>query len=170
MDDWVVTPRLWRRWSEPPVPQGDRGVTLIELLVVVAMLAILAVGVSLPLRGGPDQVTSDVLRFQSVFARSRALAVHGRVPRGLAVTSTGLRLMQPATTGWHTSDHTIRWQGRGLFTATGPGAATRGTGTPDITFLPNGQTSSFELRLTGRGARSTLCLSDGWTGVTCREI
>lgn len=160
----AVRPKRWR---------ADAGVSLIELLVVVAILSVLAVGVSLPLRQSADPTRADARLFQSVYARSRAQAVHGGTLRGLQVDSRGLRLMQRVAADpaqppqWQLSDQPIRWQGRAVFRATGPSAATLTAPQPDILFLPNGQTSAFELRLTARRHAPVSCSGDGWSEVSC---
>ncbi|KPA19796.1 hypothetical protein shim_37550 [Shimia sp. SK013] len=148
-------------------PAADTGVTLIELLVVVAVMSVLAVGISLPLRKDTAGAPADAARFTSLIDRSQTLAIHGQTRRGLRVTPKGVSLMQQTSEGWETSENTIRWRGRASFLATGPAATSRPLGAPDITFLPNGQTSAYEMRFFGRGTGYTLCQSDGWTGVTC---
>lgn len=177
MDRDTVSPDAPVPDARPQAGHVEAGVSLIELLVVVAMLSVLAVGVTLPLRQSANSTQADARLFQSVYARTRAQAVHSGALRGLKVDGRGLRLMQREADGqaqaprWQLSDQPIRWQGRAVFRATGPqgGGVTAGQSgpRPDILFLPNGQTSAFDLRFTTPRHVPVSCSSDGWSEVSC---
>jgi len=148
-------------------PGADTGVSLIELLVVVAVLSVLAIGVSLPLRDGGSQAPADAARFASMFERTRTLAIHGQTQQGLRLTSRDMALMKLTADGWQTSRQSIRFQGRADFRTKTPANALSALDAPEIIFLPNGQTTPFDLIFFGSGSRSAVCKSDGWMGVEC---
>ncbi|MGH1414391.1 MAG: type II secretion system protein [Pelagimonas sp.] len=148
-----------------PGDQADRGFTLIELLISIAILSVLAVGASLaiPRQGSP--FTSDLAKFRTIYHSQRDLAIAGQQTLGLSVTRQNAQVMALGSQGWQT-DHTPRkWSGtvtlsskpfRGL-----PGPVS--TQSPDIVFLPTGQTSAFRITF----GTSVQCESDGFAGLTC---
>lgn len=148
---------------------ADSGVSLIELLVVVAVLSVLAVGLSLPLRDDGNRVASDAVRFQSFFDRTRTLAIHSQTKRGLRLTPRDMALMHSTSNGWQVSNQSIRFQVRADFRDQTPPGSEVAYGAPEITFLPNGQTTAFQLRFFGSGSGTAVCESDGWKGMTCDQ-
>ena len=83
-----------------PKPR-DAGITLIELLVVVAVLAVLAGGVtSTAVRGQGEASAADAQSFARAFDLARHLAVHSRQSQGLQSTPTEWRLMRRTAQGW----------------------------------------------------------------------
>lgn len=158
------------------------GFSLIELLVVVAVLAVLAVGVTLtPLaRNAP----SDMARFREMFEGTRALAIAGREIRGLEITPQHMARSRldvqedgGQEAGGRDSGRPGRgeqiwvpgrvqpWRGPVTFLRRGASAGAVGPGAPQIRFLPDGRTEAFAITFGAEGR----CESDGWTGVTCHE-
>ncbi len=167
---------FWRRAScaiydgfAPSSDGHDRGITLIEVLVVVAVLSVLAVGVALPMRGGSEGASADATLLQGLYQQIRGLAVHGRAQRGLVVDPKGVRVVVRDAAGWQPSKQLIRWQGRAQFVPLGAGLSQSTANMPDVLFLPNGQTSAFQVRLVGRRGASVVCESDGWTELSCEK-
>ncbi|TCK99862.1 type II secretion system protein H [Shimia isoporae] len=148
---------------------ADAGVSLIELLVVVAVLSVLAVGISLPLRNDGNNAPSDAARFQSLFENSRTLAIHKQQLRGLRIEPRGVALMARTQGGWEQSSQIIRWRGRVAFQNLGPIGAGQSFDSPEVTFLPNGQTTAFQIRFFSSESGSASCESDGWAEVTCSQ-
>ncbi|WP_373051199.1 prepilin-type N-terminal cleavage/methylation domain-containing protein [Thalassovita aquimarina] len=145
-------------------PPHDAGFTLIELLIAVAVMAVLAVGVSLTALRGPRE-ESDLALFRSQVETARLLAVTGQQSRGLNITARGMRLAKHTDSGWTQSENELLWRGRVVLdvpTTARPG----GIDTPSLVFLANGQTTPFRVTFSHAG-RSAECRSDGWTGLTC---
>lgn len=147
----------------------DRGVSLIELLVVLAILSVLAIGVGLTLT--PRQGSADAAAFRQAHERSRDLALHGEMRRGLRLTATGLWLMEPqpagpgGTTGtslWQQGAQLRDWQAPVGFRVTAPA---RGNGQPNLLYLPNGQSSAFEISFRDPPLR---CFTNGWEPLQCQ--
>ncbi|CUH63475.1 type II secretion system protein H [Thalassovita gelatinovora] len=142
----------------------DAGFTLIELLIAVAIMAILAVGVSLSAARGPQE-RSDLALFREQFNSTQALAIAGGQSRGVQVSPRGLQMAQRTAAGWQVSDRVLRWRGRVSLRVpfgTEPG----GRDTPDLVFLATGQVTEFDIVFADRG-RVESCHSDGWTGLIC---
>lgn len=149
---------------EPAVtpPTGldlDTGVTLIELVVVLAVLVSLVLGVTLTRGAVRPRSDSDLMGFRSAYDQARSLAVHGQRRRGLLLNAEGWRLAWAGAEGWRVSDRLQPWRGRVSYHIDGPRAAPE---TPDILFLPTGQTSGFSIQFD-----QITCGSDGWTGLLC---
>ncbi|PCJ04067.1 MAG: hypothetical protein COB16_11540 [Rhodobacteraceae bacterium] len=145
--------------SHAPFHASDAGVTLIELVVVVAVMASLVLGVTLTRGLGGASGESDLMSFRATYDQARSLAVHGQVQRGLALSAKGRRIAWWRGDGWQISEQLMPWRGRVSYQIEGPSAAQE---TPDIIFLPNGQTSAFSIQF-----ESISCRSDGWTGLIC---
>ena len=146
--------------------RGDAGITLVELLVVTAVLSVLAVGVSLTaVRSTSKNATSDGEWFRNQFQLQQSLAIQERSSRGLSITNKGLAIAARRSVGWETKKPARAWRGKVTLGRTAPRRQFDG---PDIVFLPNGQTTAFELVFSSRqGGPAQRCRSDGWTGVTC---
>jgi prepilin-type N-terminal cleavage/methylation domain-containing protein len=155
------------------------GFSLIELVTVVAIMAVLAVGVSMTAVAGRGGAESDLKVFKRSFSQSRALAVQGRHIRALQISPSGMRIAQWHNGEWRLSDHQSQWHGGATFVEdpvgrqyggpiTGPitGLTTgliAGRGGPKVIFLPNGQTTAVRSVFAGLAA----CHSDGWSGLIC---
>lgn len=137
----------------------DAGVSLIELLVVVAVLSVLAVGVSMTALRNPDQAEQDQALFQRLYDQTRALAIEGRQSRGLRVTSRGISVATQTPDGWQIGSEQ-RWQEAVSLVVRDQ---TLGAGAPQLVVFKNGQSSAFEVQFGTRGR----CRSDGWTGLIC---
>lgn len=142
----------------------DAGVTLIELLVVVAVLAVLAVGVTITaVRGQGAATAADAQSFARAFDLARHLAVHSRQSQGLQITSTEWRLMRRTAQGWVEAAPARAWRGRATLSTD---HTVFDPDTPEIVVLATGQSSAFDLVFSTRGDVAR-CASDGWDGVTC---
>ena len=147
---------------------ADAGVTLIELLVVVAIMSVLATGVTITaLRPSPKAATSDHAWFERSFNTNRTLAIQGRTSRGLNVQSNGLVPVHMGKDGWVSAKSAHRWRGRVALSAARIVGASQGQ--PDIVFLSNGQTNPFDISFTSGQLQTLRCRSDGWTGLICDD-
>lgn len=140
-------------------PDAQAGVTLIELVIVVAVLATLAVGVSLAAGRPASGAESDMARFVQSYALNRGLAVQGRQRRGLVITRDGSQRARWRDGAWEVAPRTDPWRGPVSYLIEGVRTP---DGAPNILFLPNGRTSAFTITFD-----TTRCHSDGWTGLTC---
>ncbi|WP_323783834.1 prepilin-type N-terminal cleavage/methylation domain-containing protein [Thalassovita sp.] len=150
--------------STAPQRVPEAGFTLIELLITVAIMAILAVGVSLSAARGPKE-RSDLALFRDQFNTARAMAIAGGQSRGLQLGPRGLQLAERTATGWQISDQVLRWRGRVSLRVPFDTDA-GGRDTPDLVVLATGQTTAFDISFADRG-RVESCRSDGWTGLIC---
>ena len=137
---------------------SDAGFSLIELMVAVAILAVLAVGVTVVAGRSTSPFERDVARFQRAFETQSALAIHGAQRRGLRITPLGMRTARHENGRWVWSDNSIGWD-----TSVSVSVQDPVIGAPDIVFLANGQNSRFDVVF----ASARRCQSDGWTGLTC---
>lgn len=141
----------------------DAGFTLIELLVVVAIMSVLAVGVSITaIRSGNSAGTSDMAWFQNQFERHQALAIVSGQSYGLFVHPNELRIAQNQSDGWAAQGSARRWRGRVTLVNKN---TKRDFGDPDVVVLASGQSSAFSI--TFGSSQTRTCRSDGWTGLTC---
>jgi prepilin-type N-terminal cleavage/methylation domain-containing protein len=142
---------------------SDAGVTLIELLVVVAVLAVLAVGVSITtMRGSGDGAQSDIAWFQSQFEQHRALAITSASSFGMIANPKELRITQHQSGGWAPQESARRWRDRMVFSSRSPKT---NFNAPDIVMLASGQSTAFEITF---GTAHT-CITDGWGPLTCNS-
>lgn len=147
-------------------PSPESGVTLIELVIVVAVMATLAVGVTLAAGRPGTGAGDDRALFRAQFDTARALAVLEGRRRGLAITPQGRQAMALGPQGWDALGPRQGWAGPVDFQVTERRAdlrrgAARGTA-PQIELLPNGRSTAFVIRF-----GTTRCHSDGWTGLRC---
>lgn len=166
---------------EPDFAAAEAGFTLIELLVSIAILAVLALGLTLALPQASNRGDSDMARFQRQYDSLRQQAIAGQQSLGLVVDHHGLRQArrlarrqtehqdsihgQSAASAWQISAQALRWRGSVQLDA--PVAA--GQELPQIQFLGDGRSSAFVISFRPRagGALSGRCRSDGWTGLRC---
>ena len=142
---------------------SDAGVTLIELLVVVAVLAVLAVGVSITaMRGSDSGAGADMAWFEAQFNQHRALAITSASSFGMILSPKELRIAQHQSDEWIQQTSARRWRDRTTFSTRSPKADFE---TPDIVFLASGQSTAFDITF-GAG-RS--CTTDGWSDLTCNS-
>ena len=145
------------------------GFTLIELLVVMAVLSVLAVGVTLSVTGRAPGAATDAARFRQSVAQQRAMAVAGRAMRGLQITPTGARLARVGPDGrWAVADTELAWAGRTSFQPLDPRRHARAAdaGAPAIVFLPDGRITGFTIRFWSDRSRIA-CRTDGWEALAC---
>lgn len=145
------------------IARHDQGFSLIELVVTVAVISVLAVGVTLvATRDKP--VETDAEQFAGRYMMLRQLAVQGQERLGLAITPRSSQIFRRKGEDWQAEGREALWRERAVFRSLRPNAPAN---EPEIVFLSNGQTSPFEITF-GRAPAIT-CASDGWTGVSCRK-
>ncbi|MEO9496873.1 MAG: prepilin-type N-terminal cleavage/methylation domain-containing protein [Vibrio splendidus] len=151
-----------------PHLSNDDGITLIELLVVVAVMSVLAIGVTITtVRPSGSETHSDQTWFMRSFESNRTLAVQGRQSRGLNVGPNGLIPVMLTRDGWEPQSSAHRWQGRVTHQAKQYDVNLNQR--PDIVFFPNGQTSAFDISFSTSQSRTFRCTSDGWTELKCLD-
>jgi prepilin-type N-terminal cleavage/methylation domain-containing protein len=151
-----------------PLSRPDAGVTLIELMVVVAIMSVLAVGVSITaVRTDRTSSGTDRTWFERSYDRNRTLAIHGQQSRGLNVRPNGLVPVHMTPDGWAPQTSAHRWADRvALNTRQVFDAPPQ---QPDIMFLSNGQTTAFDISFSTGLAQALHCRSNGWTGLICDD-
>lgn len=143
--------------------KSTEGFSLIEVLITVAVLAVLAAGVSLSVgRGGGGSETDQAL-FQRNFDSLQQLAITGAQTRGIQLSPKGMQLATRTDAGWEVSEQVIAWRGRVTAATNGPSAIAN---TPDLVLLANGQSTAFSIVFSD-GGDVRRCGSDGFTGLTC---
>ncbi len=145
---------------------AEAGFSLIEVLVVTAILAVLAVGVSLATVGPPNAINSDVASFHQRFEALRSRAIQGQQIEGLFITPRGHQTAIREHNIWQTSGTEMRWSARVLFR---PKDQPLVPLAPDVLFLPNGSYSPFLLEFVSRVERIR-CDGDGWDLPKCGPI
>lgn len=137
------------RTDAPPAP---RGLTLIEMLVVVAILAVLALPLTLRLGAGglwtpppPLDTATRRLITDIEAARDRALLARQSVT------------LQPAPDGWQMDSDTARLDGVTMDWR--PAGET-------LRFLPDRRGTPFQVVLRA-GPQARTCAFDGWDRVLC---
>ena len=144
----------------------DTGMTLIELLVVVAILAVLAVGVTLTVgRADAGKTSRDADLFLDLWQRQADFARQTRTPHGVDVDARSVRPMRLGAAGWEANGALIRLDSRAtVATERRPSTA----GGPDLVLLPDGQSAAFQITFSDpASSEPTECHSDGWKRVTC---
>ena len=145
------------------IARSDTGVTLIELLVVVAVLSVLAVGVSITAMRGSGQLDrSDMAWFRAQFDQYQTLAITSGRSYGMFVGPKDLRVAWRDMDGWQAQSSARRWRTRVALAAHSRPAD---FDAPDIIILASGQNNAFDISF---GASHT-CHSDGWSGLTCKS-
>lgn len=134
------------------------GFTLVELMVVIAVLSVLAVGVTLSV--GRPKAAKDLATFQEVWHRERALAIEGRDMRGLEFGPEGLGVLEWRGGEWRRQGATVAWRGRVVFAA----QQRMPSGEPDVVFRATGQSNAFRVQFSADGQS---CTSDGWAELSC---
>lgn len=154
--------------------RGGGGFTLIELVVVVAIMSVLSISVSFSAGRSGTGAQSDAARFAALHARLYERAIMGRHPLAVSLSETGWQMLQPdkdEAQSWVTVGRSGEFRGEARFQFSDRkfGRRTRGElTTPDLVFLPNGQSTPFEVAFIT--ARMTVdCVSDGWTGLICAQ-
>lgn len=172
---------------EPDFAAAEAGFTLIELLVSIAILAVLALGLTLALPQGGTRGDSDMARFQRQYDSLRQQAIAGQHSLGLVVDHHGMRQARrlarrqfehlapdqdsppgpPASSTWQISAQALRWRGSVQLDA----PVATGQELPQIQFLGDGRSSAFVISFRPRagGTLSGRCRSDGWTGLRCEN-
>ncbi len=149
--------------EHPISPKSTEGFSLIEVLVAVAVLAVLAAGVSLSVgRAGAKSETDQAL-FQRNFDTLRQLAITGAQTRGIQVSPKGMQLATRTEAGWEVSERIMAWRGQVTAVTESPSAS---ASTPDLVLLANGESTAFAIVFSD-GSDVRRCGSDGYTGLTC---
>lgn len=140
------------------------GFSLLETVFAVAVLAVLAVGVSLATGRGISLDQSDADRFQRAYAQQWSLAVAGREPRGLSVSQGGLSHWRHGPAGWTELGKLYDWQSQASIS--GPVVL---PGQPQIVLMPDGRATSFTAVFSGRRGTQSTCRGEGWSEAPCGQ-
>jgi prepilin-type N-terminal cleavage/methylation domain-containing protein len=139
----------------------DAGFTLIELMVVVAVLSVLAVGVTITaLRSDSASDSADMAWFEAQFNQYQSLAITSGHSYGIFVGPKDLRIARRQASGWNSQDSARKWRGKVSIANLSPRYK---LDRPDILLLATGQASTFDIAFGSKNA----CRSDGWAGLTC---
>ncbi|PCH98388.1 MAG: hypothetical protein COB84_02170 [Rhodobacteraceae bacterium] len=148
----------------------DAGFTLIEMAIVIAVLSILTVSVGLGMTYGQVEAkaTDDANAFIANFERLKSNAIYRRLPQGVDITASGWHVVPFDSKHhiWGERGRQIRWDGSVDFRKTNTTGFAGTRRVPDIIFLPDGRSTSFEMRFLNSDL-SLICSNDGWTGVIC---
>ncbi|EAQ25958.1 GspH/FimT family pseudopilin [Roseovarius sp. 217] len=152
---------------------GDDGFTLLEMVVVVAVMAVLSVTATFSITDR-SRGEGDVIRFAAAYDRLRDAAILGAAPQGLILVPDGWQILRPPAPnapedGWQPVGRAQKFRGEARFE--GPNGAilpreVPRAPKPDITFLPDGQVSPFEVTFIGNESLSR-CRSAGVLGLDC---
>lgn len=159
-----------------PRQAADRGFSLLEMVVVVAVIAVLSVTATFTVTDR-SRGEGDVIRFAATYDRLRDAAILAGVPRGLALLPGGWQSLDPPRpgardAGWHPVGSVQKFRGEARFERDRRALEPRDLAQvprPDITFLPDGQVSPFEVTFIGKTTLSR-CRSGGLSGLECEGI
>lgn len=142
---------------------ADCGFSLVELLVVTAILAVLAIGVTLSMGKSATSQAEDLKMFEQRFSALRSRAIHGQKLEGLYVTARGFQGADRPLEVWQPTGRQQRWKDRVRFETRGAPSTQL---LPSILFLPNGTTTAFEVIFQGNDP-DIRCASNGVAGLSC---
>jgi len=137
----------------------NAGFTLIELMIVVTVLSVLTLSVGLGVTRPRSPNAQDWARFQAAHAQLRDQAILSGEVLGLALDGGGFQRLAWRDGGWVQAGQALRWRDAVQVIAPQDG---RGP----VLVTPGGRGTALRLRFE-RGARVTICVTDGWGPVSC---
>ncbi|WP_417726342.1 GspH/FimT family pseudopilin [Roseovarius sp.] len=153
----------------------DDGFSLLEMVVVVAVIAVLSVTATFSITDR-SRGEGDVIRFAAAYDRLRDAAILGAAPQGMFLVPEGWQVLLPPAPGapedgWQPIGREQKFRGEARFEGPDgpilPRELPRAP-RPDITFLPDGQVTPFEVTFIGNETLSR-CRSAGLLGLDCEK-